>query len=131
MNRQHIFDNIVKLNGHGRAWDESAQGCLYFLKGEHPGCGIGCQPGFSEKFQSLIEDSYRTEDSIFGLLENSDFGDDIETFFGVQTDEDKHFLNAIQRTHDREGSWNDDQWDREVLQEFCTEWLLDMPDEEE
>ena len=130
MNRQQIFDNLMKLDGLGRGFNEDEEQCAYFVEG-HPGCGIGCQPGFQDQFQSIIEEENGDSDSIRTLLHDSTFGMKIKKFFGVKTDDDVSFLTGVQLLHDDNRSWNEDKWDRKFLQRFCDKWKLRMPDEGE
>ncbi len=105
MDRQAILRNLVTLTrGLGQSIGEIEGGggslnCLYFPE-DHPGCGIGCQPGFREKFQGVVQENK----SIQVLLDECP---GVAEFFGVEPgdpdDEDYNdgfFLEQVQELHD-------------------------------
>ncbi len=84
MNRTKIFKNFVKATkgkGPAKRPGEFCKLCLYFPD-KHPGCSIGCQPGFREKFEDRMQD----EETIkFWLNQDDQLALDIRQFFAVKT----------------------------------------------
>lgn len=101
MNRQEILDNFVKeTNGKGQSI-ASHGSCLYFGE-DHPGCAIGCQPGFRKRFirykKKFDFDGMAIEDILLRYRS-------VKEFFGVKSSDDGDFLIALQCLHDDESNW--------------------------
>ena len=132
MNRQQIFDNFVTaLDGVGKAWAVDP-GCMYFPEGR-PGCSIGCQPGFREKFEGRMPDE-ETIEHWLNPSKHDDHGElakELKAFFGVENHEDVTFLEELQGFHDeREGcprTWIGVNLNPESVTAFCSEWKLQVP----
>ncbi len=142
MDRQKIFDNFVgALNGIGRCIQPNrptgpTPSCIYVKEG-HPGCAIGCQPGFREKFGE--KDWVVANTGMFSILdtwvedvapEDPD-GIEVSEFFGVENYLDVDFLQALQDFHDDRYNWDDR--DSNLLpinlSAFCAGWGLKIPQE--
>ncbi len=128
MDKQQLFTNMVTiLNGKGRSVSPARHGaCVYFLD-DHPGCGIGCQPGFREKFgpdsDTYIGEGCPITDHLMRAVS-------VAEFFGIETPEDRVFLRDIQIYHDHECSWDENNplfFDAERLKEFASEHCLEVP----
>ena len=121
MDRQKIYDNFVTaLDGKGQALDGAS--CVYFKDG-HPGCGIGCQPGFRERFETITPGSNKRR---FGDNESIDvIWSEVREFFGStddgSEDGDLGFMMAIQTHHDDEENWDGDNLRKARLKEFREE----------
>ena len=122
MDRQALLDNFVKaVNGKGRAVNKNAL-CSYFLEG-HPGCAIGCQPGFREKFKSKLPDEGGIPVHFTGPYRK-----DLKEFFGIESGgEGVRFLFSLQQLHDIRDNWTGNYLRAEVLEEFCHEEGLEVP----
>ena len=118
MNRQLMLENFVKAtHGLGRGLFPGMQHqCAYFSE-NHPGCAIGCQPGFKEKFEGQIN----VEIGIVDLFDReTSIGKDLMSFFDVKHQDDVDFLDHLQAFHDEIDNWNDDGTIvKEHLDEFC------------
>jgi len=153
MNRQKILDNFVKAtHGKGRSFVQtggesrpSMGECRYFNE-NHPGCGIGCQPGFREAFVPFREniEGQSIENLLTGRENQFSFQGRMRQFFdltideedavkhrrGKRVDEDVKFLIDVQSLHDNEDNWiGDEILNPTVLQEFADKWNLQNPQE--
>ncbi len=137
MDRQKLFTNMVTiLNGKGRAMSPAAPGrgdpvCVYFPK-DHPGCGMGCQPGFREKFGPDSDNSIGEGLPIGPHLKRRAA---VREFFGVDSGSnkihDEGFLSALQIHHDQEESWDDENplfFDADLLAQFAADYDLEVPE---
>ena len=130
MNRQKLLTNLVRTLHHkGRALVDDS--CVYVVR-NHPGCGIGCQPGFREKFAvRLRRYKLNAGPTIRVLLEHEQLGKDMREFFGVtgdlQDNEDVRFLCLLQHLHDSSNTWSNGELCREEVKEFADKWKLKMP----
>jgi len=111
MNYQKVYNTVVrKLHGKGRAKVGSC--CRYFVDG-HPGCAIGCQPGFKKAFRGKINEGT----SIKGLC----YLKKVREFFGITKATDVEFLEDLQELHDEVTNWRRDgkHLRAESLKAFC------------
>lgn len=131
MNKQELLTNFVRAtNGRGRAVGEKGQ-CVYFPK-DHPGCSIGCQPGFRERFQGRL----REGPSICGWLGRY-LGAELSEFFqiedlGFTQGADGTFLRHLQCFHDKHDHWIVTGLDcgklkPDCLAVFCQKHGLEVP----
>ncbi len=131
--RQKIFTNMVTIlhgKGQGRIKFGNKVLCSYFPP-DHPGCGIGCQPGFREKFEI---DLHLAEQAIDELM---DYNPAVAVFFGVDLDSpdghdeesDYGFLKDVQSFHDANDNWTKrKKWRRKSLATFAETWKLKVPE---
>ncbi len=134
VNRQKLFSHMaVTLQGKGQAI--YAGECSYFPE-DHPGCAIGCQPGFREAFEKDIGLDVMGIDMVIEL------NDGVAEFFGLDVDEygrlirsttcagDGDFLLALQRFHDERKNWlkSGKLWRRKSLATFAKKWELKVPE---
>ncbi len=138
MNRQELLTNFVQAtNGKGRAMQGGVGDggiCSYFPKG-HPGCGIGSQPGFRERFEGRMGDERTikywlrsTDPNTGGWSGNKQLAADLKDFFGVEGEEDIDFLHGLQQLHDSVWNWNGLGIDPDCLNHFCVTWKLQVPE---
>ena len=123
MNRQELLENFVTATrGKGQAKTGSA--CSYFPK-DHPGCAIGCQPGFRDKFESIMEDSEKIADRLHGDMYSQENGisDQLSLFFDIDSDSDVTFLDSLQSLHD-DTEWVDGCLSQDFIDDFCKEFDL-------
>ena len=135
MNKQALLDNFVAaVNGKGQSRGLNADGqmkCVYFKDG-HPGCAIGCQPGFKDAFGPL---NLPNMQGIADLFHNKGaWYDRIRAFFSMDTEEDDCFLVDLQDLHDTEASWRyEDSGLRPMslnpikIRDFAEMWHLQTP----
>ncbi len=134
MNRQQIFTNMVTiLHGKGQGKQQYGPGgdpvCSYFPEG-HPGCAIGCQPGFREKFEDKLRASGDNECDISTVLDSFP---DVRDFFGIEfsprsDSDDYEFLSDLQELHDSANNWTKRKRFRcKSLADFAKEWDLKVP----
>lgn len=121
MDRQVVLDNFVTATrGLGQTVSNYGD-CLYFPD-NHPGCAIGCQPGFREKFKDSV-----TEGVDIGslLTDNAE----VRNFFQVSDveDEDWDFLDTLQTLHDTDEDWYRKNLKKGPLRKFCQKWKLTVP----
>jgi len=134
MNRQELLDNFVRAtNGKGRAVLAKGSICSYFPEG-HPGCSIGCQPGFRERFKGRMRDERAIKYWLRKTEPANGSGDeqlaaDLMEFFGLDDDQDIEFLSALQLFHDATGNWIGLGIDPKSLAVFCETWLNDEGNE--
>jgi hypothetical protein len=131
MNKQQLLNRFVKAcNGKGQSVNRSGN-CMYVRK-DHPGCGIGCQPQFqkvAEKFPSLKS----VIDTIDTLIEtNSKRGLALQKAFNMPKDEDAFymatsFLMSLQDLHDRFEHWDGVKLRLSSIKQFCKDWKLTVP----
>lgn len=126
MDNQKLFDNFVTLtHGHGQAIRRG--GCVFFpdTTGDrlpsHPGCAIGCQPGFRKRFEGVI-----VEVELLNLLQEQ-HGDAIREFFGVEHKKDEDFLCALQLLHDDDKHWECNTLKVRAVTAFAEKWSLTIP----
>ena len=122
---------VTILNGKGRSVSPARQGACVYFPDDHPGCGIGCQPGFREKF-GPDSDAYIGEGCPITdhLLRSSVVRSSVAEFFGVDGAEDRAFLRDLQVHHDHECSWDEKNplfFDIEQLENFARERGLEVP----
>ncbi len=137
MDRQKLFSHCVTtLDGqgqgresqtvHGTNWSRMI--CSYFPDG-HPGCNIGCQPGFRERFEGKIEPM-----GVDDVIDEEDIGREVADFFGIENWDDRCFLVDLQDLHDVDANWAGQElnqrkkWDRTSLAAFATKWGLKVPE---
>jgi len=117
MNKQKLLDNFLTIvNSKGRAVNDDGL-CLYFPKDDHPGCAIGCQPGFRERFK----DNPDIKGGIYGVIVSSK---EVCIFLEVEVVEDKNFLSDLQGLHDDAFNWNNLNLKPEAITAFKTSWEL-------
>ena len=137
MDRQKLLDSFISTTaGDGQCVD--TEGMCQYVHDHLPGCAIGCQPGFREKFG---EEEWVTDNlGIVGILNGEDGIETqaaVEEFFGVvhRVDDDNasvddrsdvHFLGKLQELHDASG-WEDGQIYHPSLVCFCEYWDLKIP----
>ncbi len=140
MDRQQLLDNFVTAcNGKGRAMQLkrlhgiSSAGCVY-IKNGHPGCAIGCQPGFREKFgeKEWVIENCGIGSVLDGWLDNRTppedaDGVDVSEFFGIENVEDVKFLSDLQDFHDLVRHWDGTKIVQYKLASFCLNWSLKRP----
>lgn len=117
MTEQQAFDNVVRiLDCKGQC--VHLGGCVYFKLG-HPGCAIGCQPGFA-RFEDL--DDINLGYFISELMEEHPT---IAAFFdGCRS----NFLNALQSLHDRPDHWDESGSLTDAAKRwFAEKWKLAVP----
>ncbi len=128
MDRQRLLDNFVRATyGKGRAVHPSgADGrgrCAYVLEG-HPGCGIGCQPGFREAFG----ENPRVCGATVGIRTLIERVPEVGEFFGAKNLYNLEHLVSLQILHDRAGHWTSEgTLRREVLEAYCKREGLTVP----
>jgi len=120
--KQELINNLVHtLNGKGRATklrpDMDEEVCCYIPENPHPGCAIGCQPGFREAFADCDPDG---SFSRVGLLERQ-FPEQFKHVFGEVGHDDINFLTELQDLHDDFYSWSGNglKLKKSVVEEFC------------
>ena len=123
MDKQAILENFVTAT-RGKGQAKHGKACSYFPDG-HPGCAIGCQPGFREKFEHIMEASDTIVDRLHGDVYDREDGvrDQLRSLFGVENDGDVDFLGSLQELHD-ETEWVDDSVSQDFLDDFCKEFDL-------
>ncbi len=140
MDRQQILDNfIAATEGKGPCHD--AEDSCQYIHPNHPGCAIGCQPGFKEKFgkEKWVIDNCGIEGVLDGT-ESEEVQTAVEEFFDIVPrnfddydydygdaygDGDGNFLVSLQELHD-DSDWNG-QICSHSLERFCEVWKLKIP----
>lgn len=133
MDRQQSLDNfIAATKGKGQCLDDTSH-CRYTHEA-HPGCAIGCQPGFREIFGEMkwVSDNITIEAVLDGT-EGQEIQTAVEEFFDIDHGpdwvdgyEDVDFLVALQNLHDGSG-WEDGKIYHTDLVDFCEYWDLKIP----
>ncbi len=138
MDRQKLLDDFISATaGKGQCTVDGGTQCLYIKEG-HPGCAIGCQPGFREKFGK--EEWIRKNPNIDSLLTGNEGQETqlaVEEFFGVVhrpedadysgDGGDVHFLSKLQELHDGSAWEENGELCKEYLDDFCELWKLKIP----
>ncbi len=125
MNKQALLNNFVQTaHEHGQAMENDE--CAYFPE-DHPGCAIGCQPGFREEFQDIMTDGDTAGETIQTLIHYDDIGRRMKKFFKIRTEVDERFLSDLQGLHDARDNWKRSRLTAECVDEFCDEWKLRVP----
>lgn len=129
MNKQKVLENFVlATDGKGRSLrktNSKTELCCYFPK-DHPGCAIGCQPGFREKFGNRQD----TDMIADWFLESDELEAKLNAFFQIipESTEDidaVNFLSDLQDFHDKRNNWNEDNCIKPTaLKQFCAKWEL-------
>jgi len=121
MNNQRAFENFLRiLNGKGRSVDDDGR-CLYFPE-NHPGCGIGCQPGFREKFYQ----HKRMWDNVGFTIQDLSKYEDVRDFINGCSLE---FLTNLQGFHDLLVNWYGLHLRKEATLEFAKINNVVVPDD--
>ena len=129
MNRQALLDNfIIATHGKGCSNAPGTANCLYFPD-DHPGCAIGCQPGFKEQFKRRISEGCGVDDLCGIGSGRTALQRDVRAFFGVESKEDVVFLCCLQDLHDHQEHWTRRGAIRlPALRAFTTTHSLQIPD---
>lgn len=140
--KQQFLNNFIeRVNGKGRAIREDGS-CTY-IKSDHPGCAIGCQPEFQAACRKLTQEQLTILEgyngSIFGLIgySNGFAGQTIREAFELTSPTLAHnevrnldlaFLYALQGLHDLPDHWKDNRLKQTTVKEFCEFHELTVPD---
>lgn len=140
--QQFLNTFIQQVNGKGRSYTErsgshfSVPACLY-VKDNHPGCAIGCQPEFQQFRQEVVTRNLNgTIGELFFGVNNefADFGIRLAT--ALQCDlsdhKDGNFLGSLQQLHDHDMNWNEKtgRIRRQAVESFCKAYHLTVPESE-
>ncbi len=131
MNRQQLLDNFIFATaGKGQCTVTGSPECLY-VKEDHLGCAIGCQPGFREKFgkKAWVVENALLDDVLLGTLWGTEEKAAAQEFFGNPDSNDIEFLRSLQGLHDLREHWDGKEIKPEALQSFCEHWKLKIPQE--
>lgn len=128
--KQKLLNTFIeRVNGKGQAMGDNNV-CQY-VKDNHPGCAIGCQPEF-EPFKDVVQ-RYDGVPGI-GYILNAEFehlGENLCTAFNVTLDSDRDFLSELQILHDTQPNWGGTKnlYLRESpVLHFCQYWKLTVPE---
>lgn len=142
--KQQMLDNFIqRVNGKGQATsvvtirdmfgEKIKQPCCMYVKKNHPGCAIGCQPEF-EPFKDEIKKLKFTQKivSLFSIAKNN-LGDRIQKAFYVASTRtvrmrDDSFLTQLQYLHDMDENWKGKKIRKRSVAEFCTQFSLTVPE---
>ena len=128
MTNQEMLDNFVKAtHGKGRAMDPRDHSCVYMPTNDHPGCAMGCQPGFRAAMKTARAVEGRDADVV--LLKYKELLDPV---FGITDYESREkvgdFLLLLQKLHDIPSPWTKDgKLVSSVLAQFCKDNGLIVP----
>jgi len=156
MNRQKLFSAFLReTHGKGRAVIATPDrfDCAFF-PANHPGCAIGCQPGFRKQFEGRINEGLgisdlMSDDGMSDARDNFLLGE-LREFFGIEatteevnpgdlisvselmkSDYDIDFLNELQSLHDEENNWQKARkkfLKKSMATKFAKRWSLKVPE---
>lgn len=129
--QKYLNTFIERVNGKGQSKNTKKNLCLY-IKKNHPGCAIGCQPEF-DSIREIVE-----KEKILGpvrdLAKDIDTSDVFSASFHVasykshrQREKDLVFLNDLQYLHDNDDHWKKKILKHSVVESFCKIWNLKIP----
>jgi len=128
---QELLNNFVSsCNGVGRAvrHDEYEEEVCCYIPQDHPGCAMGCQPGFREA--CLASCTEIDDDGIHIRAVKEYFPELFKTIFGETDDQDVNFMVELQNLHDESFNWSGNKIKLNRIKQFCSKNRLSIPESE-
>ena len=139
MDRQALLNNFVeRVNGKGRSIKSHSHSVCKYVKEEHPGCAIGCQPLMAPFVDEMKEADEAEKGKFFedsGIRSLIEMHPQVAIALGVgeggiDPEFDMDFLVDLQSLHDTQSNWYNNTLYKSEVESFCRTYELELPNSE-